>query len=68
MPDFLGFQYIMLNLHGILFDAVVIFGHEHDLLFESVSTYYERVRESNKSKKYIKRFFRKITKTITFWV
>ena len=40
MPDFLGFQNMMiLNLHGILFHAVVVFGSEHDLLLKSASTY-----------------------------
>ena len=40
MPDFLGFQNMMiLNLHGILFHVVVVFEPEHDLLFKPVSTY-----------------------------
>ena len=40
MADFLGFQYmVILDLHRILFHAVVIFGPEHDFLFKSASTY-----------------------------
>ena len=43
IPHFLGFQNMMiLNLHGILFHAVVVFGPEHDLLFKSASTYCVR--------------------------
>ena len=40
IPDFLGFQYLgILDLHRILFHAVVIFVPKHDFFFKSASTY-----------------------------
>ena len=47
IPHFLGFQNMMiLNLHGILFHAVVFFKPEHDLLFKPASTYCEQCLSS----------------------
>ena len=43
MRDFLGFEFrIILNLYWILFDGVVVFRPEHDILFKADSTYCEK--------------------------
>ena len=40
MPNFIGFQYRgILDLYGILFHAVVVFGPEHYFLLKSAETY-----------------------------